>query len=95
MNKQTKKGIIVSIAVIAITASVIYYTNRAKKDKAWYAAKIAADPRAGITTPDAAATIAGYDDQYVRAWYDAIQNNQPTFSVRGLMYNTMGGRRKQ
>lgn len=104
MQKSTKHGIIVVIAVLGIAAGVFFYSKKAKKaaiekqaggmSKEDVVKEIIINPKGGITTNynSAYSTLMSFGDDYLKAWYVAVKSGSATFKLNNQTYSTSGGK---
>ena len=95
MQKKNKHGLVVVLVFAAIGAGAYFYIKSKKgsgvaKTKVEKVNAIIADPKSGTTGGDYFSLV-GFGDDYISAWYAALQAVQPYFMLNGHKYNTVGG----
>ncbi len=96
MQKKNKHGLIVVLVVAALGAGAYFIiksrkSSGAAKTKVEKVNAIIADPKSGTQGSDYFNMI-GFGDDYITAWYTALQAVQPYFMLGGHKYNTVGGK---
>ena len=99
MTPKTKKGLIVTAIVLMLSGGVFLYIQN-KKDPATglskddYIKEIISNEFFGKTSPYAVsyATLSTFGVDFLKAWYDAIKKQLPSFSLGGKVYATLGGK---
>lgn len=88
MTKNTKGFIaVVAIAVVATSAYVAYKKFVGSKNTyAKYLIK-------WNYTSTALSVLLTFGEDYLKAWYKAAKEKQPSFSLNGANYNTQGGKK--
>jgi hypothetical protein len=83
MNKNVK-GLIAVLIVGAIVFVVYKKFGNTKKNDASY---IVSSGKHGNVE-----ALMTFDKDYIKAWANAIRNKQETFTLKGVKYNTQGGK---
>ena len=99
MTPKTKKGLIVTAIVLALSGGIFLYIQK-KKDPATglskddYIKEIIANEFYGKSSPYAVsyASLSTFDADFLKAWYDAIKKQLPSFPLAGKVYATLGGK---
>lgn len=95
MDKTTKHGVIVVLILIAVSGGIYYYFSRHRKvSKDEMIDAIITNPKALIADDYVTATaeMTRMGDDYIKAWYDALQANKEVFQLGNVTYHTGGGR---
>ena len=94
VTKEKGKAVIWVAAGILVAAGIVYFVFLRKKTApsqvAFYANAIIGNPASGLVPSDYGGLVT-FEQAFLAAWYNALQNNQAVFAYKGGTYNTSGG----
>lgn len=88
---SAKKIIIGLLIASAVGGGIYLYKKKHPTTKTGYINAIIANSNSYVINPDAKNIMKSYNEDYLKAWYLALEAGEPAFAVDGIMYRTQGG----